>query len=273
LANAQRDSVNNRRLRTVVIGSAAAYTVTLAGLNSLWYADSKRQSFRFFDDNSEWKQVDKLGHFYSAFYFSYGMSRVLQWSRVPASKADLIGAITGFAVLVPVEIFDGFSDAYGASTGDLIADAGGAAFYLAQTRLWKEPRIFPKFSFHRTGYASIRPDLLGDNLAGEILKDYNGQTYWLSVDMDKFIRFPKWLNIAAGYGANDMVFARDNQNRAAGYNPYRQYYIGFDFDPSAIRTRSKVIKTLLFVANLIKIPAPALEFSSRHGVRVHALAF
>ena len=274
LAHAQqRDSVNNRRLRTVVIGSAAAYTVTLAGLNSLWYSDSHRQSFRFFDDNAEWKQIDKLGHFYSAFYFSYGMSRILQWSSVPAGNSDLIGAISGFAVLVPVEIFDGFSDAYGASTGDLIADAGGAVFYLAQTRLWKQPRILPKFSFHRTGYASLRPDLLGDNLAGEILKDYNGQTYWLSVDMDKFIRFPRWLNIAAGYGANDMIFARDGQNHAAGYNPYRQYYIGLDFDPSAIRTRSKVVKTLLFVAGMIKIPAPALEFSSRHGVRLHALAF
>ncbi len=70
-----------------------------------------------------------------------------------------------------------------------------------------------------------------------------------------------------------MVFARDSQNRAAGYNPHRQYYIGFDFDPTAIRTRSKAVKTLLFIAGLIKIPAPALEFSSRHGVRFHPLAF
>ena len=52
-------------------------------------------------------------------------------------------------------------------------------------------RIYPKFSFHRTDYAPLRPDVLGDGLAEEIFKDYNGQTYWLSFDMDKFIKFPK----------------------------------------------------------------------------------
>jgi hypothetical protein len=274
---AQGDSlqqpVNKKRLRALTITSVAVYSGSLAGLNHLWYKDTDRQSFRFFNDNAEWKQVDKLGHFYSAFYLSYAASRGLQWSHVPASKADLIGAIAGFAVLVPIEIFDGFSDAYGASTGDLIADAAGAAFYLGQTRLWKQVRIYPKFSFQRTGYAPIRPTVLGDGLTSEILKDYNGQTYWLSVDMDKFIRFPKWLNLAAGYGAQGMIYARDRQNIEAGYrDPYRQYYLSLDFDLSAIKTRSKVVKTLIFVANMIKIPAPAIEFSSR-GTRFHALHF
>ncbi|NJM25882.1 MAG: DUF2279 domain-containing protein, partial [Bacteroidia bacterium] len=110
-------------------------------------------------------------------------------------------------MLVPVEIFDGFSDAYGASAGDLIADAAGPLLYLGQKALWQEVRIHPKFSFHQTRYAPMRPDLLGDNLTSEVLKDYNGQTYWLSVDVDKFIQFPRWLNIAVGYGAEEMITA------------------------------------------------------------------
>jgi hypothetical protein len=110
-------------------------------------------------------------------------------------------------------------------------------------------------------------------LTSEILKDYNGQTYWLSVDMDKFIRFPKWLNLAAGYGAEGMIYARDRQNTEAGFAaPYRQYYISLDFDLTAIRTRSKVVKTLIFAANMIKLPAPALEFSAK-GTRFHAFHF
>jgi len=274
---AQSDSipaVNKKRLRGLTIASVAGYSAALSGLNYLWYKDSNRGSFHFFDDNAEWKQVDKIGHFYSAFYLSYGTSRGLQWASMPARKADLIGALAGFAVLVPVEIFDGFSDAYGASTGDLMADAAGAAFYLGQTRLWHEVRIYPKFSFHRTGYAAQRPDLLGDGLSGEILKDYNGQTYWFSVDMDKFMHFPKWLNLAAGYGAQGMLYARVEQNIAAGYAPpYRQYYLAMDFDLSAIKTRSKVVKTLIFIANMVKLPAPTVEFSSHHGTRFHVLYF
>lgn len=272
----QADSVqqiHKPRLRTLVIGGTAAYGLTLAGLNHLWYADTRRQSFRFFNDNAEWKQVDKLGHFYSSFYFSYGTSRALQACRVPVRKADLWGALTGFAVLVPVEIFDGFSDAYGASTGDLIADAAGSTFYLGQSYLWNEVRIHPKFSFHRTDYAPQRPNTLGKGLPDEILKDYNGQTYWLSVDMDKFIHFPKWLNLAVGYGAQGMVYARTSQNLDAGVGtPYRQYYLSLDLDLSAFKTRSKVWNTLLFVASMIKVPAPSIEFSAR-GTRFHAFYF
>ena len=141
-------------------------------------------------------------------------------------------------------------------------------------RLWKEFSILPKFSFHRTEYAELRSELLGDGLTSEMFKDYNGQTYWLSVDMDKFIKFPKWLNLAAGYGAEGMVYARDEQNIEAGYpEPYRQYYLSIDFDLRAIKSRSKAINTLIFFASMIKIPAPTIEFSSKEGVKFKPLYF
>lgn len=274
--NAASDSVppvNKKRLRNFVVVSGTAYTATLVGLHQLWYKDSEQQSFRFFNDNPEWKQVDKLGHFFSGFYFSYGVSSALKWCDVPPRKSDLIGAITGFAILVPIEIMDGYSDAYGASSGDLLANAAGAALYLGQARLWNEVRIFPKFSFHRTAYAKHRPEVLGEDLQSEILKDYNGQTYWLSVDMDKFIRFPKWLNLAVGYGAEGMVYARDSQNITYGFGePYRQIYFAVDFDLTAIKTRSRFLKTMLTVANMVRLPAPAIEFS-RSEVTFHPFMF
>lgn len=261
------------RLNTFIIGGAAAYGITLVGLNELWYKGNGQEAFHFFNDNREWKQVDKVGHFYSSFYLSYATARTLRWAHLPARKADLAAALTGFLLLVPVEIFDGFSPAYGASPGDLIADAAGPAFYLGQTLLWDEIRIAPKFSFHRTSYAPLRPNVLGSDLTSEVLKDYNGQTYWLSFDMDKFIPgFPKWLNLAAGYGANGMVSAEDAQNRDLGYEPIRQYYLAIDFDLTAIHTRSKVVKTLIFVANMIRLPAPAVEFST-HSTRWYAFYF
>ena len=50
-----------------------------------------------------------------------------------------------------------------------------------------------------------------------------------------------------------------------GYRPYRQYYLSLDIDLTKIKTRSKFVRTLGFVANSIKIPAPALQIS-RKGV-------
>lgn len=271
--NDSSQQVNRKRLNTLIIGSTVVYGVTLAGLNELWYEDSPKESFHFFNDNAEWEQVDKVGHFYSAYYLSYGASSALRWCNVKAKKSDLIGSLVGFGVMLPIEIMDGFSSSYGASPGDLIANAAGSAFFLGQSLLWKEQRIIPRFSFHQTEYASMRPSVLGDGMPSEMFKDYNGQTYWLSVDVDKFIRFPRWLNFAVGYGAEGMVYARDEQNIEAGYPaPYRQYYLSIDFDLRAIKTRSKAINTLIFFASMIKIPAPTIEFSSK-GTKVYAFYF
>lgn len=263
--HAQPDTIDHRRLTTVAVTSAVVLPATYFGLYHLWYKNSPRQSFTFFNDNQEWKQVDKAGHFISSFYFAYGSSQVLKWANYNPTKADMVGALAGFLITAPIEIFDGYSAAYGASTGDLLADAAGPLFFIGQKRLWNEVRVRPKFSFHQTDYAKLRPTLLGDNLASEILKDYNGQTYWLSVDMDKFTTFPKWLNLAVGYGAQGMVYARDNENTFHGHTAYRQYYLSIDFDLTAIHTRSKFVKTLIFLASTIKLPAPALEISKKRA--------
>lgn len=265
--------VNSKRLTTVLLVGGVGYSATLVGLNQLWYADSENQPFTFFNDCKEWKQIDKAGHFYAAFHFSSATSSVLQWSNVKKRNADLWGSLTGFLVLLPIEIMDGFSADYGASAGDLLANASGAAFYLGQSALWNEVRLHPKFSFHRTGYPALRPEeTLGDGPISEMIKDYNGQTYWLSVDLDKFFHFPKWLNLTFGYGAQGMVYANDRDNTAAGYDAYRQYYVGIDFDLSHIKTKSKLLNSALFLVNMIKLPAPAVEFS-RKGTRFNFFQF
>ncbi len=273
-SHAQSDSsrVNDKRLKTFIITSGVGYAAGLVALNYVWYKNTERQSFQFFNDNAEWKQVDKFGHFYTSFYLSNTLTKALRGCHVDQRKAHLIGALTGFLMTVPVEIMDGFSDAYGASMGDVAANAAGATFFLGQYFTWNEIRIFPKFSFHRTSYPTLRPELLGENFISEIVKDYNGQTYWLSVDVDKFTAFPKWLNFAFGYGAHEMIYARDNQNQEFGYQPFRQYYLSVDFDLTAIKTRSKFVKTLIFIANAIKLPAPAIEFSKKKST-FHAFYF
>ncbi len=263
--------VNKKRFKAVVIGTGLAYTTSMIGLSQVWYSQYPHQSFQFFNDAREWNQVDKAGHFYSAFHLSSIGSHMLQWSRLSVRKSDKFGALTGLVIMSSIEVFDGFSAGYGASPTDLLANVCGSGFYLGQRLGWNEIRIYPKFSFHRTSLAPLSPGTLGSGLS-EVLKDYNGQTYWLSVDMDKFIRFPKWLNISAGYGADNMIHAHDSQNRAAGYVPYRQYYLGLDFDLTAFKSKSKVVNTLIYFVNLIRLPAPALEFS-QGKVKGHFLYF
>ena len=96
------------------------------------------------------------------------------------------------------------------------------------------------------------------------LKDYNGQTIWLSANLSSFSshdRLPRWLNLAAGYGAEGMVTASPTED-GSGIPRYRQFYFSPDIDLTRIRSRSKVVRTALFVLNSIKIPLPTLEYRS-----------
>ncbi|QHT72027.1 DUF2279 domain-containing protein [Rhodocytophaga rosea] len=260
----------------VYIGASTVYAGSLLALNEIWYKESPRTNFHFFNDNAQWLQIDKVGHFYSAYHLSHTGARIFRWTGMDKQKATWLGAATGMVLLIPIEFLDGFSAEYGASWGDLLANSTGVALSL-QNLLWQEPRIHPKFSFHQTSLASMRPNVLGENLPQQMIKDYNGQTYWLAFDIQPWLRetskFPSWLGVALGYGGEQMVYARSHENQSNGYDSYRQYYLSLDINLTRIRVKNKFLKSLFFALNTIHIPAPALEWNRKQGFRVHALYF
>ncbi|MEX2335939.1 MAG: DUF2279 domain-containing protein, partial [Fulvivirga sp.] len=112
------DSVlKKNRIQPLLITSGVAYGTSLVALNELWYDDFERESFHFFNDNSEWKQIDKAGHFYTAFQLSSVSHSALRWAGVEEQKAFFYGSISSLIMLSSIEIFDGYSAAYGASYG------------------------------------------------------------------------------------------------------------------------------------------------------------
>lgn len=267
--------VVKKRTKTVVYSSIGLYSLGLVGMNALWYKNSLQSSFHFFNDNSEWLQVDKVGHGYTAFHLSKTGVEVMKWTGIPERKAFFWGSMIGIIYQTPIEILDGFSSDFGASWGDLIANTTGAGLVYGQYSLWNELRIQPKYSFIRSEYASLRPNTLGSNILEEMLKDYNGQTYWLSFNIASLSQsstIPEWLNVAIGYGGEEMIFAHNKDNQEIGLQPYRQYYLSLDLDVQRIKTRSKALKTILFFANAIKIPFPALEIN-KNGNSFHWLKF
>jgi hypothetical protein len=242
------------------------YTGSLIGLNYLWYNKNEQRSFHFFNDNKQWQQLDKIGHFYTAFHLSRGTNVLMNYASMEEKKAQYLSSFIGFMLLTPIEILDGFSATYGASLGDLAANASGSLFYLTQELLWNEIRVKPKFSYQPSEFAHQNPDLLGSGFQEELFKDYNGQTYWLSFDLYSFLndnsKFPKWLNIAIGYGGSNMVNANVDSNVRKGLTPFRQYYLAIDPDLSHIKSNRRVIKALIFVADIIKMPAPTIYYQN-----------
>jgi len=273
------DTLNIKRQKAVFVSEAAFSAISLVGLNQLWYADYPRSDFHFINDNKEWLQMDKAGHLFSSYHLGRLGSEMLQWSGASPKKKLIYGASLGFAFLTAVEVLDGFSSQWGASTGDVIANATGTALFVSQELIWKEQRITPKFSFHTTRFAQYRPEVLGSTFSEQILKDYNGQTYWLSANLKSFFKdskIPKILNIAIGYGADGMITGKDENSvifTGVNQSKSRQFYLSLDLDLTKIETKSHFLKTFFSVFSVLKIPAPTLEYSANEGLRAHALYF
>lgn len=273
------DTLNRSRLKTVAISEAAIGSIALVGLNQLWYADYPKSNFHFINDNAEWLQMDKMGHVFSSYQLGSVGASSLKWAGANRQSQLLYGATAGLVFMTTVEVFDGYSANWGASLGDVAANVSGTALYVSQELLWKEQRIVPKFSFHTTSYASRRPSVLGSSMQEQLLKDYNGQTYWLSANLYSLTKstvFPRWFNVAVGYGAEGMITGNIVNVDAEFFlesKRYRQFYLSFDVDLTKIETKSHFVKTILTIFNTIKIPAPAFEIKERGGSKLHLIYF
>ena len=272
------DTLNSSRKTAVYISEVAVGGLTLIALNQLWYADYERSNFHTINDNKEWLQMDKMGHVFSSYQLGRVGANVLNWSGASKKEQLLYGSTLGFTFLTAVEVLDGFSKEWGFSWGDMLANGAGTGLYIGQQLLWEEQRITLKYSFHQTKYARISPDKLGNGLLEELLKDYNGQTYWLSLNLHSFLKndhVPKWLNVAVGYGADGMVFDNNAHvnNFVANNARRRHFYLSLDVDLSRIQTKSLVLRTIFDVLNVIKVPFPALEFNDKNDIKLHGIYF
>ena len=272
------DSINRSRLNTVIYTSAGLYTTTLGVLYFAWYKDNELTSFHWYNDNQAWLQVDKFGHATTAYIMSNYAFWSLRWAGVNNNKSALYAGLMGWSAMTVIEILDGFSNNWGASPGDLIANTAGVAFFTGQQLLWREQRIRLKFSYHPTEFAQYRPDLLGETGLQRMLKDYNGQTYWLSANISSFLKnetkFPKWINVSLGYGATGMLGSDSNPVEWDGkvlpyYNRTRQYYLSLDVDWTRINTKSSFLRFVFKALSFIKVPFPTLEYNKENQFVFH----
>ena len=279
---------SKNRIRLVTAGNIAGYGLAMAGFYSAWYKDYPQSGFHFFNDNKEWLQVDKVGHMYGAYIESKGSMEMWKWAGLPRKQRIWIGGLSGAVYQTVIETLDGFSAEWGWSWGDFTANILGSSLLVSQELLWDEQRVDLKFSFHRKDYGesmlNTRADsLYGKNILNRMIKDYNGQTYWLSANLKSFFpksNLPAWLNVAVGYGAEGMFGAEENRwkNSEGNYinrydiERYRQWYIAPDINFTKIKTKSKFLKATFFVLNSFKFPLPSIGFSKK-GVEWNWLHF
>jgi uncharacterized protein YfiM (DUF2279 family) len=208
-------------------------------------------------------QMDKLGHVGSAYYLTNWGTALFKNAGMESKRSAWTGGMSAMLFLTTVEVFDGFSDQWGFSYGDMAANAAGSSLSIWQQLRWQEQRIQIKFSFSQSPYAKYRRNQLGSNYHEQLLKDYNGQTYWISTNIASFCskstRLPKWLNLAIGYGVDGLTGARANIGGTESFKRSRMFYLSPDIDLTKLTIKNRFLKTVCSAIGFIKFPLPALE--------------
>ncbi len=263
------DSLSTKRFKIVSTAIAANWIAQTSLASNVWYKNFDKSNFHLFDDSKEWLQMDKMGHFYSANKLSKLYTDCYIWSGMPRKKSVIVGSLIGLGSETTLEILDGFNTKWGFSLSDMAANTLGSFIYASQKIIWNEERFILKFSSHPTPYATLRPNVLGSTPLERILKDYNGQTYWISFSPFAFSsneKLPKWLCLSFGYsidqkiiGDNDFYF---NPITNKTFNAKREFLFSLDVDFSKLPIKNRWLKAVISRFNYLKIPFPTLIFSN-----------
>lgn len=276
------DSVLSKKKLAIVAGTETVAAVgSLSYLATVWYSDYDHSAFHFFNDLNEWQGMDKIGHMTTSYFCGKIGYDLMRFTGLNEKKSNIYGGGIGLAYLTVVEVFDGFSKEWGFSGYDYLFNTAGTLLFVGQNYYFHDQRIKLKYSFHSSGLEKYRPNLLGENLAQNFIKDYNGQTYWASINISSFLykenKFPSWLNLAVGYGAEGMIGSFSNPAKYNGQimpvlKRSNQLYLSLDIDLTKIKIKNKSLKSLVEILSFIKFPMPAVEFGNQ-GTKFYPIYF
>lgn len=280
-AHTDTNQIPSISLIEAVALTSAYYATTMYIMSKTWYKDRPPVPFHFDNDWSGYLQIDKFGHAYGAYFYSFIGYHGLLDLGFSRTEALIYGGSLGLILQTPIEIMDGLHTGYGFSWGDMAANTIGSAIVVGQELLFDEQLIRYKFSYSDSKYIEQSNGYLGKSSFERIIKDYNGHTYWLSIPINKLIKneiLPSWLSVSAGYSANGMFGEYDNITHYNGVDipqttRYRQYLLSLDIDWTRIETDSKFLKTFFHALNFIKFPFPAIEYNSLGQTRAYWFYF
>lgn len=290
-------TLNKARLKTGIATAAVGYTTFSYGLYNTWYKQFETEPFHLFNDWGEWEHMDKIGHLYTAYFQSGFVYNAGRWTGLEEKKAIWIAVMTGTLFQSTIEVMDGFSSEWGFSLSDMAANTVGIAAFGLQQGYWGEQRIMFKVSSWPKSYSishfssedglistnldTRASELFGDSFLERYLKDYNAQTLWASVNVHSFLsedtKWPKWLNIAAGYSGENMFGGFENKWTTDGsefvlgaeHERYVQFIITPDIDFTRINPKSHFLRFVLGGLNVFKLPMPGISLNSRGELNFH----
>ncbi len=245
-----KDSVNTKKLLLVSGISAGTFVYAYGIQNNMWW---KGKPAKF---HTNWQQdwtyalgSDKIGHFFFGNLVSTIYKNSFKWIGFSSKHSYLYAGLFTFAYQTFLEIRDGFSKQYGFSWGDFAANSLGSMYLYMQ---YNYPPL-KNFNLKISYFPSAR---FRNGSNAYITDDYESTYHWLSINIKKLLPnkwgkyFPNFINIALGHGVKGL------DNLKFGKH---EIFVAVDWNLQAIKTKSKLLKSLLEILNKYHFPSPAIK--------------
>jgi Predicted periplasmic lipoprotein (DUF2279) len=207
------------------IGVITAWGVT----NWDYFSGSPSSSSEgWFGNDTESGGADKLGHAYTSYVLTHGLSSLYAYWCFNKKDAALYGAVSSFAIVGYIELGDAFSD-FGASKEDMIANVIGIAFGFMT---YSNQELSDILDF-RWEY------MPNDETLNDFTTDYENSKYLLALKLNGFdfarSSFLKHIEIHAGYYTRGFA--------EQGAMKERNVFIGLGFNLTDLFRRHSYNKT------------------------------
>ena len=266
------DSLIKSRQASLLIMHSALIGSNVFLLNQYYYKDKSKIELHFKKDLNGSGMIDKYSHGLFSYQFTRLSNESFKWSGTDYKTSLIYSNVFGVTMLTIKEFLDGVTEDSGWSWYDFSSNFIGAGLYTGQELLWKKQRIQPKFSYNESKINNYLTESSYDT-SERFLKNYEAHTYWLSFNINSFLKteyIPNWLNFSLGYSVNGFLKPKD---QSIINEKYKSYYISIDIDLTEIKTRSHFLKTIFSILNMIKIPAPTLQFSTNKTSKAYLFYF
>jgi hypothetical protein len=245
------------------LGLTGGYAGLYLYFHHAWWSGTPAPKWFVENDwDREERDADKFGHLFGGYQLTRLTSELLQAGCVPPSRAAAWAALYAYAFQFQIEEWDGTQQLYGFNPSDLIADATGALFAVAQQHVMALQYIKPVWSYRPTE-AYRRRNLPGHGGQPRATTDYSGQTYWFSTDVHGLLPdgakpfWPSFIRLSPGYSITDYV----DPVTGGALRAKRKILVSLDFDPEHLPGDNKVWRTIKHELAFFRIPGPTLQLT------------
>ncbi|MCW8960618.1 MAG: YfiM family protein, partial [Ignavibacteriaceae bacterium] len=103
------------RLSSMIGVMATANTVAYMYQRKVWYTENTTvfHTLEFMQDWNKYQQMDKFGHFSDAYFTSDLAGKIYRWSGFSGNTSVWLGALSGWAWMLEIEVSDAFMAEWG----------------------------------------------------------------------------------------------------------------------------------------------------------------